>query len=115
MGGVVMDKADFMHRCAALCGEAAAFDGQVLDQYNRIAIAQRLAIAVLVIGLRWDVIRPRTRLVIEVQLIVCIVTFLNNTYPTQLTTYLRCTPTKYKTSYLRSKMLLRHCNVKNLD
>ena len=69
VGRVVLDKTDFVHSRAAFGGEAATFDGQVLDQHHGITTGQRLTIAVLVIGLIRHVISPGTGVVIKVQLI----------------------------------------------
>ena len=58
-----------MHCRAAFGGKARTFDRQILDQNNRIALAQRLTVAVPVRAVLGDVIRPSAGLVIEIELI----------------------------------------------
>ncbi len=69
MGGVVGDQRDLVHRRAALGRKARAFDVQVLDQHNGIARCEGDAVAVFVRGVLGDVVGPRLRFVVEVELI----------------------------------------------
>jgi hypothetical protein len=69
MGGIVGHQRDFGDRRAALGGKARAFDGQVFDEDDGIAIGEGLAVAVFVRGVGGDVVGPCLGFVVEIELI----------------------------------------------
>ena len=66
---VVRNKGDAAHGSTALGCEPCTFDVEVLDQHNGIASRQRGAVGVFVRGGGGDVIGPRLRFFIQIQLI----------------------------------------------